>query len=317
MTDRRAEQWPDGDGSERYAETGGWPPPAPDQRRYGPGTAPSGPPVPGPPEPYAGQPEPYAGRPEPYAGRPEPYASSGDPSGSAPDPYAQGNPGPYPRLGDDGPDPAVPWAPGDAAYGRLPGAAPTPPRPAARPHPLRRGGTPVTIGLIAVNVLVYALQVADPSLTYRYGLLPLAVDAGQYERLLTSAFLHASLLHLASNMLALYIVGAPLERVLGAGRYLTIYLVSALGGSLLAMLLSPPDTLGVGASGAVFGLFGALVVLRDRIGADARGVAMLIGLNLVISFAVPGISWQAHIGGLLTGIAVALLLGGWRRRRPG
>jgi membrane associated rhomboid family serine protease len=212
----------------------------------------------------------------------------------------------------------VPWAPGDAAYGRLPAATPgpTPPRPAARRPLARRGGTPVTLGLIAVNVLVYLLQVADPSLTYRYGLLPIAVEAGEYERLITSAFLHGSLLHLASNMLALYIVGAPLERVLGTARYLAIYLASALGGSLLALLLSPPDTLGVGASGAVFGLFGALVVLRNRVGADARGVATLIGLNLVISFAVPGISWQAHIGGLVTGVVAALLLGGWRRR-PG
>ena len=165
-------------------------------------------------------------------------------------------------------------------------------------------------------MLVYLLQVADPSLTYRYGLLPIAVEAGEYERLITSAFLHGSLLHLASNMLALYIVGAPLERVLGTARYLAIYLASALGGSLLALLLSPPDTLGVGASGAVFGLFGALVVLRNRVGAGARGVATLIGLNLVISFAVPGISWQAHIGGLVTGVVAALLLGGWRRR-PG
>ncbi|MFL6127968.1 MAG: rhomboid family intramembrane serine protease [Mycobacteriales bacterium] len=279
MTEGRAGSWPDGDGSERYAETGGWPPPAPDQRRYGPGTTPAGPPG------HAGTPDPDAGMPDPYARR--------------------------------GPDPAAPWAPGDAWYGRLPGATPTPPRPAPRRAPVGRAGTtPVTLGLVAVNVLVYLLQVVDPTLTYRYGLLPLAVDAGQYERLVTSAFLHGSLLHLASNMLALYIVGAPLERVLGTARFLTIYLASALGGSLLAMLLSPPDTLGVGASGAVFGLFGALVVLRNRVGADARGVAMLIGLNLVISFAVPGISWQAHVGGLLTGIVVALLLGGWRRR-PG
>jgi membrane associated rhomboid family serine protease len=181
---------------------------------------------------------------------------------------------------------------------------------------VQRGGTPVTLGLIAVNVLAYLLQLADPSLTYRYGMRPLAVEAGEYERLLTSAFLHGSLLHLASNMLALYIVGAPLERVLGTGRYLAIYLLSALGGSLLALLLSPPNTLGVGASGAVFGLFGALLVLRNRVGADGRGVAMLIVLNLVITFAVPGISWQAHIGGLLTGILAGLLLGG-RRRRPG
>jgi membrane associated rhomboid family serine protease len=178
-----------------------------------------------------------------------------------------------------------------------------------------RGRTPITLGLIAVNVVVYLLQSADPSLTYRYGLLPLAVEAGQYERLLTSTFLHGGLLHLAFNMLALYIVGAPLERVLGTGRYLTIYLASALGGSLLAMLLSPPDTLGVGASGAVFGLFGALIVLRDRVGAEAGGVVTLIGINLVISFLVPGISWQAHLGGLLTGVVVAFLVRG--RARPG
>ena len=215
----------------------------------------------------------------------------------------------------------MPWAPGDAAYGRLGGGPPAPPTPPGPRQPgtrrpvRARGGTTVTLGLIAVNVLVYLLQLADPSLTYRYGLLPLAVEAGQYERLLTSAFLHGSLLHLASNMLALYIVGAPLERALGTGRYLVVYLASALGGSLLAMLLSPPDTLGVGASGAVFGLFGALVVLRDRVGADVRGVVTLIGLNLVISFAVPGISWQAHVGGLLTGIVVAFLVRG-RRARP-
>jgi len=260
------------------------PPPAPDQRRDGDSVPPPGPlsgPMPGPMAPY----------PPPRGG---------------PDPAT-------PRAPGD----ATPWAPGDATYGRLPGGPPPPPRPARRRQPARRGGgTPVTLGLVAVNVLVYLLQVADPSLVYRYALLPRAVEAGEYERLLTSAFLHGSLLHLASNMLALYIIGAPLERVLGAGRYLTVYLTAALGGSLLAMLLSPPDTLGVGASGAVFGLFGALVVLRRRVGADARGLGVLIGINLVISFAVPGISWQAHIGGLLTGLLVAALLAG-RWRRPG
>ena len=164
--------------------------------------------------------------------------------------------------------------------------------------------------MIVLSVLGYLLQQADPALTARYGLLPVAVEAGQYERLITAAFLHAGLLHLVSNMLALYIVGAPLERVLGSGRFAVVYLASALGGSLLALALSPPDVLGVGASGAVFGLFGALVVLRKRVGADARGVGVLIGINLIISFAVPNISWQAHIGGLVTGAAVALLVAG-------
>jgi membrane associated rhomboid family serine protease len=133
-------------------------------------------------------------------------------------------------------------------------------------------------------------------------------DGGEYYRLLTAAFLHGGLLHLATNMLTLYIVGAPLERVLGPARYLTIYLISALGGSLLALLLSPAYTVGVGASGAIFGLFGALVVLRRQIGAEAGGLFVLIGLNLVISFTLPNISWQAHIGGLLTGALVAVAL---------
>lgn len=280
-----------GDGPERYAETGGWPPAQPPAPPVGPayGLPGSGPPPTG----------------HPGTGLPGSW------------PPGTGQPG----TGQPGSGPG--WAPGDAAYGRLGGGPPprpTPPGPAPRGRPPRRvptrGRTPVTFGLIALNVLVYLLQVADPSLTYRYGLLPLAVEAGQYERLLTSAFLHGGVLHLASNMLALFIVGAPLERVLGTGRYLAIYLGSALGGSLLALLLSPPDTLGVGASGAVFGLFGALVALRDRIGADIGGVVTLIGINLVISFALPGISWQAHIGGLVTGVVIALLVRG-RRARPG
>jgi membrane associated rhomboid family serine protease len=171
-------------------------------------------------------------------------------------------------------------------------------------------GNPVTLAMIGLNVLAFLLQAADPALTDRFGMLPVAVEAGQWERLITAAFLHAGLLHLASNMLALYVVGAPLERVIGSGRFVTVYLASALGGSLLALVLSPPDVLGVGASGAVFGLFGALAVLHRRIGADARSITALIGINLVISFAVPNISWQAHIGGLVTGALVALLVAG-------
>jgi membrane associated rhomboid family serine protease len=180
------------------------------------------------------------------------------------------------------------------------------------------GGTPVTLSLIVVCVLVYLLQQADPTITTRYGLIPLFVENGQYERLITAAFLHANLLHLATNMITLYIVGAPLERVLRTGRYLTVYFLSALGGSLLSLWLSPTFSNGIGASGAIFGLFGALVVLRRQVGAEAGGLVVLIGLNLVISFAVPNISWQAHIGGLITGTLVALVIAGSSRirRRP-
>jgi membrane associated rhomboid family serine protease len=178
----------------------------------------------------------------------------------------------------------------------------------------------VTYALIGICLFVYLLQQADPGFTGRYGLIPFAVEQGQYARLLTSAFLHAGLLHLATNMITLYIVGIPLERVLRPARYLTVYVLSALGGSLLSVWLSPEFSIGVGASGAIFGLFGALVVLRRQVGAEAGGLAVLIGLNLVISFAVPNISWQAHIGGLITGTLVALVMTGidrLNRRRPG
>jgi membrane associated rhomboid family serine protease len=183
----------------------------------------------------------------------------------------------------------------------------------------RQGGTPVvTYTLIAICVVVYLMQQANPSFTARYGLIPIAVEQGQYARLITSAFLHAGLLHLATNMITLYIVGTPLERVLRPARYLLVYVLSALGGSLFSVWLSPEFSIGVGASGAIFGLFGALLVLRRQVGAEAGGLAVLIGLNLVISFAVPNISWQAHIGGLVTGVLVALVLRGVDRlsRRP-
>ena len=176
----------------------------------------------------------------------------------------------------------------------------------------------VTYALIGICVVVYILQQANPAFTGRYALIPVAVEDGQYARLITAAFLHAGLLHLGTNMITLYLVGTPLERALGPVRYLTVYLLSALGGSLLSVWLSPQFSIGVGASGAIFGLFGALVVLRRRVGVEAGGLAVLIGLNLVISFTVPNISWQAHIGGLVTGVLVGLVIAGTDRlkRRP-
>jgi membrane associated rhomboid family serine protease len=236
------------------------------------------------------------------------------------------------RAADQGSYGQQPWAPGDSAYGRLGRQTPQPPpqqRPRrpwdGRPAPARRpggtaGGTPVvTITLIALCVVFYIVQQTYPAFTGRYALIPFAVEQGQYARLITSAFLHASLLHLGTNMITLYIVGAPLERALRPIRYLIVYFLSALGGSLFSVWLSPEFSIGVGASGAIFGLFGALVVLRRQVGVEAGALAVLIGLNLVISFTLPNISWQAHIGGLITGTLVALAVQGFDRvagRRP-
>ena len=119
-------------------------------------------------------------------------------------------------------------------------------------------------------------------------------------------------------MLALWMVGAQyLERLLGGARYAAVYLVSAIGGSACYLLLSPAVPVpaaatrssvvhgAVGASGAVFGLFGALLVLNRHLGRSSAGMYATIGINAVIGFVVPGIAWQAHLGGLVTGAAVA------------
>jgi membrane associated rhomboid family serine protease len=102
-------------------------------------------------------------------------------------------------------------------------------------------------------------------------------------------------------MWALYVVGPALERLLGHARFLVLYLLSALGGAVLFYLLAPVDAPALGASGAIFGLFGAYFVVARRLRVDARGVVFLIVLNLAITFVIPNIAWQAHVGGLITG----------------
>jgi membrane associated rhomboid family serine protease len=136
------------------------------------------------------------------------------------------------------------------------------------------------------------------------------VADGQWYRLITSAFLHEQLgsglgiLHIAFNMWALIIVGPPLERVLGRLRFLAVYLVSALGGSVLYYLIAPEAAGALGASGAIFGLFGAYFVMARRMRVDSRQIVFLIVLNLAIGFWASSIAWQAHIGGLIAGTAL-------------
>jgi membrane associated rhomboid family serine protease len=129
-------------------------------------------------------------------------------------------------------------------------------------------------------------------------------------RLATSAFLHYGPTHLLLNMWALYVVGPPLEMWLGRLRFGVLYALSALGGSVLAYLLAPLNSATAGASGAVFGLFGATFVVLRRLELDYRWVVAVIVVNLVFTLVVPlisaqGISWQAHLGGLVTGAVIA------------
>lgn len=170
---------------------------------------------------------------------------------------------------------------------------------------LRDGAPLVTYALIAANVLVFVLQMSSRALQYKLSLFPVAVAGGQYYRLLTSAFMHYGIVHILFNMWALYVLGPPLERHLGRLRFAALYLLSALGGSVVVYLFSPLNAATAGASGAIFGLFGATLVASKRLNLDIRWLVGLIVINLVITFTVPGISWQGHVGGLVTGALVA------------
>ena len=176
------------------------------------------------------------------------------------------------------------------------------------------GGRPsadamVTKALIAACAAVGLIQLIMPLVTSRFAFFPaLALD--EPWRFVTTAFLHASPMHLAFNMWALWVCGSVLEPVLGRWRFAALYGLSAVGGSTAIFLLSSPAssswfTLTVGASGAVFGLFAALFVIQRRFGRDTSAIVGLLAINLVISVLGSGISWQGHLGGLLTGAAVS------------
>ena len=188
---------------------------------------------------------------------------------------------------------------------------------------VRHDGRPVvTLTLIGLCVVSFVLQLVLPSWTGRWLFSPIL---GFYEpwRFLTAAFLHSpgQYLHIVFNMVALWFVGPTLENTLGRARYITLYLVSAIGGSVGSVLLATATgswaTTSVGASGAVFGLFGAILVVSKRLGGDVRGILVLIGINLALGFVMANIAWQAHVGGLVTGglLAAAYAYAPASRRR--
>lgn len=180
-------------------------------------------------------------------------------------------------------------------------------------------GTPVvTYAIIALTVLVYVVQfVTDRWLVLGWSVtsqllfnpVTLIVDSGAFSpwRMLTSTLVHGSLWHIGFNMLTLWLFGRVLEPLFGRLRFLLLWVAAGLGGSLAVVLLDPTTSV-IGASGAVFGLFGAYFVVMRHARMNPTSLIVLIGINLVMGFIVPGIAWQAHVGGLVIGVLAGWLL---------
>ena len=170
--------------------------------------------------------------------------------------------------------------------------------------------------LIGTNVAVFLLQQVVQGFTNRFSLIGafppppfpirLGVADGEYYRLLTAAFLHGSILHLALNMYALYLFGPPLEAALGRVRFVAVYLISAVGGTAFSYAFNNPAQSSLGASGAVFGMLGAFFFVNRRLGRETSGLLVLVAINFAFGFIAANIDWRAHLGGMIAGGLTAL-----------
>jgi membrane associated rhomboid family serine protease len=169
--------------------------------------------------------------------------------------------------------------------------------------------TPIVLTIIAINVVVFFLEDfgTNVSVVDRFAMWPAAVhDQSQYYRAFTAMWLHADITHILFNMIALLIVGPALEVLLGKVRFIVLYLLAGLGGSVASYILSQPNVAGIGASGAIMGVLGAYVVIGLRRRLPVAPVVGLLVLNFVIGF-TGNIDWRAHLGGVVTGAVLALI----------
>lgn len=181
---------------------------------------------------------------------------------------------------------------------------------------LRRSQAPITNLLIGLNALIWLGQISPFGylFTNTMAYAPVLTVIEPW-RMITAGFVHdwSGPLHILFNSYAIFIFGRQIEPMLGAFRYLVLYITSIFGGSIAVLWLSSPNTWVVGASGAFFGLMGAYFVIIRKLGGGASQLLILIAINLGLGFFVPGISWQGHLGGLIAGAAVAAIYTDTRR----
>jgi membrane associated rhomboid family serine protease len=173
--------------------------------------------------------------------------------------------------------------------------------------------TPVTWALIAINVVIWGMQLLVPKVTDYLVFWPVATLSEPW-RLITSGFAHdpSSFLHIAFNMYSLFVLGRVLEPLIGSVRFIALYLISLFAGSFAFLALSELNAYELGASGAIFGLMGAYFVILRAMGGQLGQVAGIIAINLVFGFLMPNVAWQSHIGGLVAGIVVAAIFANTR-----
>jgi len=196
------------------------------------------------------------------------------------------------------------------------------PRRSARSY-FRVAGTDtpvVTLSIIALTIFVFLLQLipwlgVTDALAYAPAYSGMAIPGYApvpFEpwRMITSVFTHSegSIFHILFNMYTLWVFGQILESMLGRARFLTLYLAAGLAGSVGVMFLATPETFVVGASGAIFGLLGAFLIIQRKLGGNTTSLMILVGINLVVGF-LPGlnVAWQAHLGGLIAGVLLGLV----------
>lgn len=172
---------------------------------------------------------------------------------------------------------------------------------------------PAVVAILAINVGVFVLQQLVPGLTRQFALMPGEIADGEWWRLFTPMVLHSSrIFHILLNSLVLWIYGPHVERAFGTVRFVVLYLISGFIASVTSYAFGPVNIIGVGASGAIFGIAGVLLVYLYRrrsstfVYAEMRNLGAFIGLNLVLGFVIPGIDYLAHLGGLLGGMALAV-----------
>jgi len=163
------------------------------------------------------------------------------------------------------------------------------------------------LSLITVICAFYLWEMLDSGIIGTFALygIDLLKTTNEWYRLITVALIHdnssAIPIHLAFNMIALHSLGAPIEAFLGRAKFLPIFFVSLIGASLTSAMFLGYNGYSIGASGAVFGLFGAWIVIGRRIGAEVKSTYVIIGLNFALGFTIGGVDWRAHLGGLITG----------------